>query len=192
EDTWRRLPVERGWCAAAAIAQRRPIFISSFADGQREFWRSASIAADGGFASAAFLPLILDEAALGVLALPFTAPSPFDAEFAALLVSVAHHGTQAIDRARLYEGAQRARAEAESANRSKDDFLSTVSHELRTPLTAVLGWASMLRGGTLDAPRTSRAVEAIYNNTLRQTQMIDELLDISRIVAGRAVLDVRE
>jgi CheY-like chemotaxis protein len=116
----------------------------------------------------------------------------FDDEYKALLVSLAQHCAQAIDRARLYETAQRARADAEAANRSKDDFLSTVSHELRTPLTAVLGWASMLRQGSLDPPGTARAVEAIWSNARRQAQLIDELLDVSRIVAGRAVLDLQE
>jgi len=191
-ESWRRIAIEPGWCAAAAVETRQPVLVRSFAECQQEYWRSASVAADGGFASAAFLPLILEDAARGVLAFHFTAPVNFDDEFRALLESVAHHCSQAIDRARLYEGAQRARAQAETANRSKDEFLSTVSHELRTPLTAVLGWAAMLRSGALDPARTTRAVEAIYTNATRQTQMIDELLDISRIVAGRAVLDLHE
>ena len=92
----------------------------------------------------------------GVLMFHFVAPVSFDPEYRAVLVAVAHHSAQAIDRARLYESAQQARIDAEAANRSKDDFLSIVSHELRTPLTAVLGWASMLRKGSLDAPRMSR------------------------------------
>ena len=109
-----------------------------------------------------------------------------------MLVAVAHHSAQAIDRARLYESAQQARIDAEAANRSKDDFLSIVSHELRTPLTAVLGWASMLRKGGLDAPRTTRAVDAICSNATRQAQLIDELLDVSRLVGGRAVFELRD
>ena len=109
-----------------------------------------------------------------------------------MLVAVAHHSAQAIDRARLYESAQQARIDAEAANRSKDDFLSIVSHELRTPLTAVLGWASMLRKGSLDAPRMSRAIDAICTNAARQAELIDELLDVSRLVGGRAVFELRE
>ena len=92
----------------------------------------------------------------------------------------------------MYEAAQRARADAEAANRSKDDFLSIVSHELRTPLNAMLGWAAMLRNHTLDAARAPRAIEAIYSNATRQAHLIDELLDVSRIVAGRAPLDLQE
>jgi signal transduction histidine kinase len=122
----------------------------------------------------------------------FVAPVSFDPEYRAVLVAVAHHSAQAIDRARLYESAQQARIDAETANRSKDDFLSIVSHELRTPLTAVLGWASMLRRGTLDPPRMTRAIDAILSNATRQAQLIDELLDVSRLVGGRTVFDFDE
>jgi signal transduction histidine kinase/CheY-like chemotaxis protein len=191
-DSNGRFAVEAGLCATDAIETRCGVFVTSFADYQDRYWRSASIAADGGFASAAVLPLIVEDTVIGVVAFHFTAPVYFDPEYSTLLGSVAQHCAQAIDRARLYEAAQRARAEAEMANRSKDDFLSTVSHELRTPLTAVLGWAAMLRTGSLDSARTTRAVEAIYSNATRQTQMIEELLDISRIVGGRAVLDVQD
>ena len=187
-----RFPAERGLCAATAIDTRAPVFVGTFYDCQDRFWRSASIAADGGFESAAILPIVVKDAAIGFVAFHFTAPVHFDHEYQALLVSVAQHCAQAVDRARLYEGAQQARSDAESANRSKDDFLSTVSHELRTPLTAVLGWASLLRSGSLDGTRTARAIEAIYNNATRQAQLIDELLDISRIVGGRAAFDFEE
>jgi CheY-like chemotaxis protein/nitrogen-specific signal transduction histidine kinase len=105
---------------------------------------------------------------------------------------VAHHAAQAIDRARLYETTQRARLDAEAANRAKDDFLSIVSHELRTPLNAILGWGTMLRDGSLDSVRVKRATDAIVNNATRQARLIDDLLDVSRIIAGRVSLDLQE
>src|SRR5262249_20802414 len=153
--------------------------IGSFAEWQEKYPLSASIAADGGYASAATLPLLADNRVMGVLSFYFTAPVNFDEEYAALLTSVAQHCAQALDRARLYEAAERARAEAEAANRSKDDFLSTISHELRTPLNAILGWAAMLRNGSNDTSRTQRALEAIFNNATRQGRLIEELLDVS-------------
>ena len=187
-----RFAAEPGLCATAAVETRKPVFIGSFDELQQLYPRSASMAADGGYASAATLPLLVEGAAIGVLSFHFTAPVHFDDDYRALLTSVAHHAAQALDRARLYDAAQHARAEAEAANRSKDEFLSIVSHELRTPLTAILGWAAMLRGHALDAPRAPRAIEAIYSNATRQARLIDELLDVSRIIAGRAPLDLQE
>ena len=187
-----RFPAQPGFCATAAVDTRRPVFIGSFAEWQQQYPRSASMSADGGFASVAALPLLVEGSAIGVLSFHFTVPVNFDDSYRALLTSVAHHAAQAIDRARLYEGAQRAQADAEAANRSKDDFLSIVSHELRTPLSAVLGWATMLRGHVLDESRRAGAIEAIHRNATRQARLIDELLDVSRIVAGRAPLDLQE
>jgi signal transduction histidine kinase len=191
-EAWRSFAVEPGLCWTEAINRREPVLVTSFSEWQARFPLSAPLGADCGFASLAALPLLVDEAPVGVLMFHFVAPVSFDAEYRAVLIAVAHHSAQAIDRARLYESAQQARIEAESANRSKDDFLSIVSHELRTPLTAVLGWGSMLRKGSLDAPRMARAIDAICSNAARQAQLIDELLDVSRLVGGRAVFELRE
>ena len=187
----RRLPSGPGLCTTAAVETRRPVLVGSFDEWQQKYPRSASIAADGGYASAATLPLVGDGVVFGVLSFQFTVPVNFDEEYSALLTSVAQHCAQALDRARLYETSVRARAEAEAANRSKDDFLSTISHELRTPLNAMLGWAAMLRNGSVEPSGTQRAIEAIFNNATRQARLIEELLDVSRIVAGRASFDLQ-
>ncbi len=84
---------------------------------------------------------------------------------------------------------RRARQDAETANRAKDEFLAVLSHELRTPLTATLGWTRLLRTGHLDAPRSVRAVEAIERSAMTQTRLVNDLLDISRIIAGRLQLE---
>jgi signal transduction histidine kinase/CheY-like chemotaxis protein len=78
-----------------------------------------------------------------------------------------------------------ARASAEEANRLKDEFLAMVSHELRTPLTAIVGWSEMLRSNKLASSRRERACQVIHDSARRQAQMIDELLDVSRIVSGK-------
>jgi len=93
------------------------------------------------------------------------------------------------ERARLLDNEQRLRAEAEEANRLKDDFLATLSHELRTPLTAVLGWARLLGSGELDAQSAARAVEVIERNAEAQKQLIDDILDVSRIITGKLALE---
>ncbi|HYE90754.1 MAG TPA: PAS domain-containing protein [Terriglobales bacterium] len=94
------------------------------------------------------------------------------------------------DRARLLEAAETARRAAEEANRAKDEFLATMSHELRTPLTSVLGWTRMVRNGHLDAAATARALETIERNAHAQVQLVDDILDVSRIITGKLRLDV--
>lgn len=95
------------------------------------------------------------------------------------------------ERELLLATAQAAQKQAEQANRLKDEFLATASHELRTPLTAVVGWSRMLRTGKLDAENSARALEAIERNATLQTKLIDDLLDVSRIITGKLILDRR-
>jgi signal transduction histidine kinase/integral membrane sensor domain MASE1/CheY-like chemotaxis protein len=93
------------------------------------------------------------------------------------------------DRAELLERERTARLQAESASRAKDQFLATVSHELRTPLTAILGWASMLQRGEVDAGRVSQIHEKIFKNAEAQARIVNDLLDVSRIVSGQLGLE---
>ena len=81
--------------------------------------------------------------------------------------------------------------EVEAASHLKDEFLATVSHELRNPLAPILTWTQLLRSGTLDEAKTQRALEVIERNVLSQAQLIDDLVDVSRVVAGKFRLDVR-
>jgi signal transduction histidine kinase len=82
-----------------------------------------------------------------------------------------------------------AREEAEEASRLKDEFLAMVSHELRTPLNAILGWAALLRGGTLSAPRAAHALDVVQRNARIQSQLIADLLDVARSLTGRLDLE---
>ena len=83
-----------------------------------------------------------------------------------------------------------ARRHAEEADRLKDEFLATLSHELRTPLTSILGWASMIRNGEVEGSNASRAIETIERNARSQARLIDDLLDVSRIITGNLRLDL--
>ncbi len=95
-----------------------------------------------------------------------------------------------VGRLELLERERAARANAEEANRLKDQFLANVSHELRTPLNAILGWADILRrNGALDDARRARGYQAIYDSAKRQAQLIDELLDVARIMSGKLALE---
>lgn len=101
----------------------------------------------------------------------------------------ARHDHEA-EQARLRQSEDRARQEAEEALRSRDEFVATVSHELRTPLNSVLGWARLLRLGKLDHAASLRAVEAIERGAAAQAQIVDDVLDVSRVMRGELRLEV--
>lgn len=96
----------------------------------------------------------------------------------------------AIENVRLLKLERTARQDAEESNRLKDEFLATVSHELRTPLTAILGWARLLEDGSLDGGVRSQAIETIARNAKAQAQIVDDILDVSRIITGNLYLDL--
>jgi PAS domain S-box-containing protein len=94
------------------------------------------------------------------------------------------------ERAALLIRERDARRHAEEADRLKDEFLATLSHELRTPLTSILGWASMIRNGEVEGSSATRAIETIERNARSQARLIDDLLDVSRIITGNLRLDL--
>ena len=122
-----------------------------------------------------------------------------------LVVGLAAQASIAMDNASLFQAAKRARLEAERAaaqnellyrkaedsSRLKDEFLATISHELRTPLTSILGWSRMLRSHQLSDEDYAKALETIERNAHSQAQLIDDLLDVSRIITGKLRMDVR-
>jgi signal transduction histidine kinase/CheY-like chemotaxis protein len=108
-----------------------------------------------------------------------------------LVASLAAHAAIAADNTHLYREAQEARGAAEAANHVKDAFLATLSHELRTPLTSIVGWANLLKLGRLPADEAGAAIDTILRNATAQSQIIDELLDVSRIITGKLQLDLR-
>ena len=93
--------------------------------------------------------------------------------------------------AAIIEREREARREAEAAARSKDEFVATLSHELRTPLNAIFGWVQLLRAGTLDDGARAHALEVIERNTRTQTRMVEDLLDVSRMMSGRLRIEPR-
>ena len=96
----------------------------------------------------------------------------------------------AIENVRLLKRESTAREAAEESNRLKDEFLATVSHELRTPLTAILGWSRLLEEGSLDDRLTTQAIETIRRNARAQAQIVDDILDVSRIITGNLYFDL--
>ncbi len=108
-----------------------------------------------------------------------------------LQLEIAERKQAEEERAQLLISERAARAEAEEVNRTKDEFLATLSHELRTPLTAILGWSHLVRTGKLEEEQLTRAVETIERNARSQSQLIDDLLDVSRIITGKLQIEPR-
>ena len=96
----------------------------------------------------------------------------------------------AAEREELLKNEKSARREAEIANRLRDEFMATVSHELKTPLNSILGWARMLKDGDLDANQVERALGTIIKNSETQNRLIEDLLDVARIISGKLVLEL--
>jgi PAS domain S-box-containing protein len=165
--------------------------------GQHAAWRvpgaSCAGAQDAGYVallrelgvrSAMIVPLRARGRTRGALTLLSTEPTRrYSADDLALAEELCNFAALALDNAQLYR-------ESQQVNRAKDEFLATLSHELRTPLTAILGWARMLRQGALKPDTQVRALEAIERNGTLQAQLVEDLLDASRIITGKLRLNV--
>jgi len=109
----------------------------------------------------------------------------------ALHAEIAERKRAQEEREQLFISEQKARERAEAANRAKDEFLATVSHELRTPLTSILGWARLLRSNEIDQPSFARGLDTIERNAKSQAKIIEDILDVSRIISGKLRIEVR-
>ncbi|MGB6017328.1 MAG: PAS domain S-box protein [Nodosilinea sp.] len=144
-----------------------------------------------GLTSCIVAPLIARGQVLGVITF-VTAESnrQYTSTDLALAENVAHQVAIAVDNARLYQDEQTARSEAEAANRIKDEFLAVLSHELRSPLNPILGWSQLLQKRQPEDDTLIRGLKTIERNAKLQTQLIADLLDVSRILQGKLNLDV--
>lgn len=126
----------------------------------------------------------VDGTVLGGLFFGHSQPGMFTEQHERLAVGTAAWASVALENARLY-------GEVRDANRTKDDFLAVLSHELRTPLNAILGYSRLLRGGMLTGEHVDRALETVERNSRWLTQIVEDVLDVSRIVSGKIRLDVQ-
>lgn len=137
------------------------------------------------------VPLIARGKTLGAISfLMAESERRYDRADLALAENIAYQVAIAVDNAFLYQAEQTARSEAEAANRIKDEFLAVLSHELRSPLNPILGWSQLLQTRQPDAATLARGLETIERNAKLQTQLIADLLDVSRILQGKLSLDV--
>jgi PAS domain S-box-containing protein len=135
-----------------------------------------------GLRSAVVVPIPGRHSVHGVIGFASAKPNRYTATELSFAQDLARRISLALENARLYR-------EAQAANRAKDEFLATLSHELRTPLNAILGWSQILRSKRLDDVTTARAFEAIERNAKAQAELIEDMLDVSRIITGRLRLD---
>ena len=161
---------------AAAVLTRHELAVHPAGPGIAVAWKIV------GARAAAMLPLAMDGRVRAVLSLFSRNEERFAGSGALILDDVGHRIRLALVRIQLYR-------EAQDANRLKDEFLSTLSHELRTPLNAIFGWARILHGRNLDES-TAHAVAVIERNAEAQIRLIEEVLDVSRIITGKMALDM--
>jgi signal transduction histidine kinase/CheY-like chemotaxis protein len=180
-----RIPIGQGFAGRIA-ATRRPLIVDDV-----QHTELVSTALRARVRSLIGTPLVAEGRLVGILHVGSARPRRFGREDLQLLELVAARVAAAIQHAGLYEAERAARADAEAANRAKDEFLGTLSHELRSPLSAIRTWTHLLRRGKLDAPKTARALETIAESAKSQAQLIEDLLDVSRIIAGKLRVDPR-
>ncbi|MBD0325097.1 MAG: PAS domain S-box protein [Pyrinomonadaceae bacterium] len=189
-DKWRRFPLSQQVPLAVAVSTGELVVLENLEARDKAFPNLVSMHALTGNVALVAIPLIVEGRAVGAMGISFEEAQKFSDEDRAFMLAIARQCAQAITRARLYEAERRSRAEAEVANRTKDEFLATLSHELRTPLTAMLGWTRLLRTSNLDEPTTAHALETVERNARAQAQLIEDLLDVSRIITGKVRLEV--
>ena len=141
--------------------------------------------------SAMVVPLATHAGVLGAITFVFAESGRvYDDEDLHFAEELARRCATAIENARIYTSEQRARRLADVANRAKDEFLAIVSHELRTPLNAILGWSKMLATGSIDPNKQRAALETIERNSIAMAQLIEDLLDMSRVISGKLRIEV--
>ncbi len=144
-----------------------------------------------GIESLLVVPLHLYGENVGTIAFYFKKPHPFSQAEVRIGTALANLASAAVTTAELFQEQTRLRLHAEESNRLKDEFLATVSHELRTPLTPLLGWTHMLQTQEVDAELLASGLEVIERNVRVQAQIVNDILDVSRIMTGKLRLEMQ-
>ncbi|URD49005.1 PAS domain-containing protein [Chroococcidiopsis sp. CCNUC1] len=185
---YRRVPLTTPLPLTDTIRTGEMVIARSPAEYQQLYPSLADTYIASGSQAIASLPLTIEGRTIGSLGLSFNQPRDFDVAERAFMMTLARQCAQALERSRLYAAEQVAREVAESANRIKDEFLAVLSHELRSPLNPILGWAKLLRSRQYNEAARNRALETIERNAKLQAQLVDDLLDVSRILRGKLAL----
>jgi PAS domain S-box-containing protein len=190
-EAWHRFSINAPVPLAQAVRTGKPLWPESTAARIARYPHLAREYNQVNYGAWISIPLMLEGRAVGGMSFSFTQITDFSEDDQAFTLTLAQQCAQALERARLYALSEEARRAAETANRTKDEFLATLSHELRTPLNAMLGWTQLLRTRKLDEAATVRAIQTIDRNTKSLATLIEDVLDVSRIITGKLRLDVR-
>lgn len=186
-ERFRHVPMDAGIPLTDATRERKPLLFPNATARLAQYPRLSELASENGTGASASIPLLAGGRVLGAIGINWPGDHEFAHDETAFLESLAHQCAQAIERARLYQEEQRARREAEEANRAKSDFLAAMSHELRTPLNGIAGYVDLLtlgiRGPLNDEQRAD--LERIRFNQRHLTTLIEDVLAFARIEAGR-------
>ncbi|MEP0888565.1 MULTISPECIES: PAS domain S-box protein [unclassified Leptolyngbya] len=188
-ESWRRFPVSAAVPLADAVRTGTPVWAETKAERLARYPHLADIYSRYDFNSWISLPLMSEGKAVGGMLLSFKEHKSLSQDDRDFILAVSRQCAQAISRAQAYEAERKARAEAEAANRIKDEFLAVLSHELRSPLNPILGWAKLLQTRKLDAAKVTEALKIIERNARLQSELIEDLLDVSRILQGKLSLN---
>lgn len=191
-EQWSRFPITARLPVADAVRTQQPILIESRLDWVSQYPHLATEYPSIEYNAWVAIPLIVEGRTLGAMGLSFIQARTFSQDDRAFMFALAQQCAQALERARAYAAELQARDEAEvarqvaeAANRSKDEFLAVLSHELRTPLNAMLGWTQLLLSRQFDQEKMARALETIDRNTKSLATLIEDILDVSRIMTGK-------
>jgi PAS domain S-box-containing protein len=187
-----RFVVEPGRGAGGLVLESgRPFRGDNMAEDPRITHASADFVQAEGLVATLVVPIMVEGRVEGLLYVHRRTPKPFNDRSETVLRQLAEYAAIAIHNMRMLAHEHQMRAEAESASRTKDEFLATLSHELRSPLQPLLNWAYLLRSPNLDPASAERALDAIERSTKTLGQLIEDLLDVSRIVTGKLRLQAR-
>lgn len=176
-----------------AVAEPQPVILADLlADARVQLTpEMRDLISRAPFRAVLAVPVILHTRFIGTLCLLDRKGRVFSVDEGWFLQAVAHQAALALENARLYEDAERLRAEAVAANQAKDVFIATLSHELRTLLNAAFGWTRLLRTAPMERAAMEHGLEAMERNCMLQARLIDDVLDLSRILTGKLRLSVQ-
>ena len=193
-DAWRRFPADAPVPLAEVTRTGEAVFLESRADWGARYPAMVPLLEAAGHHANAVLPLVVQGRVLGAMGAAFDAPRTFNDADRAVALTVAQQCAQALERARLFEAERVARAEAETANRAKGEFLAVMSHELRTPLNAIGGYAELLEMG-IRGPVTAQQAEDLRRIQASQRHLlglVNEVLNYARIETGSVNYDITD